>query len=145
MGRELRLGRSFYRERGGREGAPRERKRTAITTPLMAINGGLHNGEEMGREKESRRQFQVQGKTRGCGRCQGGSAGRLRLGAAAARGATWACARRRRRGQGRKKGACGWAPSVRERERVGSGDGGGGDRLGRLVVGMAMGRTRIGY
>jgi hypothetical protein len=33
------------------EGAE-EGKRLAITTPFMAINGGLHYGEEMGREKE---------------------------------------------------------------------------------------------
>jgi hypothetical protein len=39
-------------ERGGMEEAPRERKWPAITTPLMAINGGLHYGEEMEREKE---------------------------------------------------------------------------------------------
>jgi hypothetical protein len=36
------------RERERRQGE----ERSVITTPLMAINGGLHYGEEMGREKE---------------------------------------------------------------------------------------------
>jgi hypothetical protein len=88
--------------------------------------GGGRGGEEMG-EKGNGRQFRVQGKPRGCGQGQGGSAGRA-----------WRRARRRHN-QGRMKGACGWAPPVRERERVGSGDGGGGGRLGRLV-----GQKRLG-
>lgn len=43
------LGRSTYREGGGEKGTPGG-KRPAMA-PLIAINGGSHNGEEMGRER----------------------------------------------------------------------------------------------
>jgi hypothetical protein len=64
--------------------------------PLMAINGGLHNGEEMGR---------VRGET--AGRLWLGGSRRALSGRGSARSGHDAGARprRRRRVQGRKKGA----------------------------------------
>jgi hypothetical protein len=60
--RELRLGRSFYRERGGREGALRERKRPAITTPLMAINGVSIMGRKWGGRRRADDSFGCRGR-----------------------------------------------------------------------------------
>jgi hypothetical protein len=64
------------------------------TTPLMAINGGLHYGEEMGREKEEVAAVSVAGEAegtwansgRGAGRCTGGSWWRARCGGGGAIG-----------------------------------------------------------
>jgi hypothetical protein len=94
-----RRARARKRARGGRESSGRGRRsagarsafigrererhrgeeRSVITTPLMAINGGLHYGEEMGREKEVaavsgawEAEGTRAGSSRGAGRRQGG-------------------------------------------------------------------------
>jgi hypothetical protein len=102
-GRWRELSVSFYREG---EGAGEERPAASITTPLMAINGGRHNGEEMRREREREKQSGVydRGSRAGAGR-----SARLADSQAA-----------RRCGQGRRKGPLtgGSHASVRGRERT---------------------------
>jgi hypothetical protein len=77
------------------EGAPRERKRSVITTPLMAINGGLHYGEEMGREKEEVAVVSDAGEAEGRGPVRPGARGRRPGGRGGARGTAQARTRRR--------------------------------------------------
>jgi hypothetical protein len=90
------------RKRGMGEGVG-EGKRSAITTPLMAINGGLHYGEEMGREKEEVAAVSsagiVEGTRAGSARGTGSASGRVRRriqGSDAARARGRAPGRRRR-------------------------------------------------
>jgi hypothetical protein len=89
-GRELGHGRERSRGSIGFIGRERERRRgeerSVITTPLMAINGGLHYGKELGRDKEEVAAVSGAGEDegtraslgRGAGRCPGRSRWRAR-------------------------------------------------------------------
>jgi hypothetical protein len=97
----------FYRGRGTERDA-REGKRPVITTPMMAINAGLHNGEEMrGERRETIGRLWLRGSRAGVagprGRLgRGATRERVQGGGGAAEACAWAW---QRRVQGRKKGA----------------------------------------